>query len=86
MSISEEKVYSYIVYNVTSFNNHRWLEKQNPFHESCLNINLSSNISKIYLLRTTHFPKIHESAIHKITKDLLYFWDAYDVNFWEKIR
>ena len=31
-----------------------------------------------------HFPKIHRSVLHKITIDLLYFWDVYDANLWEK--
>ena len=32
-----------------------------------------------------HFPRIHRSALLKITIDLFYFWDAYDVNLWEKL-
>ena len=32
-----------------------------------------------------HFPKIHRSVLHKITIDLFYFWDTYDVNLWEKL-
>ena len=31
-----------------------------------------------------HFPKIHRSVLCKITIDLYYFWDVYDVNLWEK--
>ena len=31
-----------------------------------------------------HFPKIHRSVLCKITIDLFYFWDVYDVNLWEK--
>ena len=31
-----------------------------------------------------HFPKIHRSVLCKIKIDLLYFWDVYDVNLWEK--
>ena len=31
-----------------------------------------------------HFPKIHGSDLRKIAIDLLYFWDVYDVNQWEK--
>ena len=31
-----------------------------------------------------HFPKIHISVLRKIAIDLLYFWDFYDVNLWEK--
>ena len=31
-------------------------------------------------------PKIHRSVPHKITIDLLYFWDVYDVNLWENKR
>ena len=31
-----------------------------------------------------HFPEIHRSVLRKITIDLLYFWDVYDVNLWEK--
>ena len=31
-----------------------------------------------------HFPKIDRSVLHKITIDLLYFGDVYDVNLWEK--
>ena len=31
-----------------------------------------------------HFPKIHRSVPCKITIDLLYFRDVYDVNLWEK--
>ena len=27
-----------------------------------------------------HFPKIHRSVLRKITVDLLYFSDVYDVN------
>ena len=31
-----------------------------------------------------HSPKIHGSALRKITIYLLYFWDVYEVNLWEK--
>ena len=31
-----------------------------------------------------HIPKIHRNVLHKII-DLLYFWDNYDINLWEKI-
>ena len=31
-----------------------------------------------------HFPKIYRSAPHKITMDLLYSWDVYNVNLQEK--
>ena len=31
-----------------------------------------------------HFSKIHRSILRKITIDLLYFWDVYDVSLWEK--
>ena len=31
-----------------------------------------------------HFPKIHRSVLRKITINLFYFWDVYDVNLWEK--
>ena len=30
-------------------------------------------------------PKIHRSVLRKITIDLLYFWDVYDVNLWQKL-
>ena len=30
-----------------------------------------------------HFPKIHGSVLRKITLDLLYFWEVYDVSLWE---
>ena len=32
-----------------------------------------------------HFPKISRSIFRKITIDLLYFWDVYDVNLWENV-
>ena len=32
-----------------------------------------------------YFPKIHRSALRKLTINLLYFWDVYDVNLWGKI-
>ena len=32
-----------------------------------------------------HFQEIHRSVLHKITIDLWYFWDVYDVNLWEKL-
>ena len=31
-----------------------------------------------------HFPRIHRSVLRKITIGLLYFWDVYDINLWEK--
>ena len=31
-----------------------------------------------------HFQKIHRKVLCKITIDLLYFWDVYDINLWEK--
>ena len=31
-----------------------------------------------------HFPKTHRNVLHKIIRDLLYFWDVYDVNLREK--
>ena len=31
-----------------------------------------------------HFSKIHRSILRKITIDLLYFWDVYDISLWEK--
>ena len=37
-----------------------------------------------YEVFTDHFLKIHRSAVHKITIVLLYFYNAYDVNLWEK--
>ena len=36
-------------------------------------------------LTPLHFLKIHRNVLRKITTDLLYFWDVYDVNLWEKI-
>ena len=27
-----------------------------------------------------HLPKIHITVLHKITTDLLYFWDVYDTS------
>ena len=30
-----------------------------------------------------HLPKIHGSVLRKITFDLLYFWEIYDVSLWE---
>ena len=38
----------------------------------------------IKLWKTFHFPKIHRGVLCKITIDLLYFWDVYDVSLWEK--
>ena len=32
-----------------------------------------------------NFLKIYESGLHKVTIDLLYFWDVYDVNVWEML-
>ena len=32
-----------------------------------------------------HLPKNHRSVLLKITVDLVYFWDIYDVNLWEKL-
>ena len=32
-----------------------------------------------------HLLKNHRSVVLKITVDLLYFWDIYDVNLWEKL-
>ena len=32
-----------------------------------------------------HFAKIHRSFLSKITIDLLYFWDVFDFNLWEKV-
>ena len=33
-----------------------------------------------------HFQEIHRSVLYKITIDyLLYFWDVYDTNLWEKV-
>ena len=32
-----------------------------------------------------NFQKIHKSVLHKIKIDLLYFWDGYDINLWEKL-
>ena len=37
-----------------------------------------------FLCFHNHFPKIHRSALHKITIDLLYFWDVCDINLWGK--
>ena len=36
------------------------------------------------LFFSNHFTKIHRSVLREITIDLLYFWDVYDVNLWEK--
>ena len=48
---------------------------------------LIKNIDAVwkYICQSEHFPKIHRSVLRKITIDLLYFWDVYDVNLWEKI-
>ena len=32
-----------------------------------------------------HFLKIHKSVLHKITIDVLYFLDVYEVYLWEKV-
>ena len=32
-----------------------------------------------------HFPKIHINVFREITRDVLYFWNAYDVNLWKNI-
>ena len=46
---------------------------------------LSENKNKeSYYYCTVHFPEIHRIVLRKITTDLLYFWDVYDVNLWEK--
>ena len=34
--------------------------------------------------RKIYFPKIHRSVLSKITINLFYFWEIYDVNLWEK--
>ena len=38
----------------------------------------------IYSKKQKNFPKIHRSVLRKITIDLLYFWDVFDVNLREK--
>ena len=51
----------------------------------------SHNCSQVYTVSLAtsvtiqHIPKIHRSALCKITIDLLYFWDVSDVNLWKKI-
>ena len=32
-----------------------------------------------------HFQKTNRSVLCKRTTDLLYFWDVYDINLWEKL-
>ena len=32
-----------------------------------------------------NFLKIYRSGLHKVTKDLVYFWDVYDVSVWEML-
>ena len=39
---------------------------------------------RLFLWRTQHFPRIHIKVLRKIIIDLLYFWDVYDINLWEK--
>ena len=52
-------------------------------------VNIYSLVSSLVSTRELqnrfhHFVKIHRSVLRKITIDLLYFWDVYDVNLWEK--
>ena len=35
---------------------------------------------RIYSKKHKNSPKIHRSVLRKITIDLLYFWDVFDVN------
>ena len=44
-----------------------------------------SKKSRKKMPKGTRFPKIHRSVLCKITIDLFYFWDVYDVNLREKI-
>ena len=41
-------------------------------------------VKRVCPVHLVHFPKIHRSVFHKMTIDLLYFWDVYDVNLWQK--
>ena len=51
-----------------------------PYIEICL---LSNEFFSDNFIN--HFQKIHESVLHKIKTDLLYFWAIYDINLWENI-
>ena len=39
----------------------------------------------LFDLFINHLPKINRSVLRKVAIDLLYFWDIYDVNLWEKL-
>ena len=52
-----------------------------PYIEICL----LSNDFFFFDNFINHFQKIHKSILHKITIDLLYFWDVYYINLWENI-
>ena len=48
-------------------------------------VNCEMNVVVFFKVFINHLPKIHRGVLRKITIDLLYFWDIYDVNLWEKL-
>ena len=61
------------------------LKNMSDFMELCFmkTIRNDSYCLKARVL-TYHFPNIHRSVLREIIIDLLYFWNVYDVNLWEK--
>ena len=39
----------------------------------------------VFNVSINHFLNIHRSVLCRITIDLLYFWDVYDISVWEKV-
>ena len=54
----------------------------NIYRSVCCEMNVVVFFLEVFI---NHLPKIHRSVLRKITIDLLYFWDIYDVNLWEKL-
>ena len=63
----------------------RFIISMQIFNMTCLSIQAPLfSLQRLPVASKIHFPKIHRSVLRKITIDLLYFWDVYDVNLWEK--
>ena len=70
----------YLMYNMYKIKLHRTSKCLWPIYIDIFVVILFFFFVDIFV---NNFLKAHRSVLHKITKNLLYFWDIYNVSVWE---
>ena len=65
------------LYNMYKMKLHKTSKCLWPVYTDLLVVKWVGFFSNVFV---NHFPKIHRSVLRKITIDLLFFWDVYDVS------